>query len=94
MNTIKKLSMATVGVALIGLGTSGTAQAGILGGQLFSTWGDVEVQILLSTAAYNVFVLESIPFGGYNLNEIYQGIYYSNWNRFSYTKNYQCCPSC
>ena len=52
MNTIKKLSMTTVGVALITLGISRTAQAGILGGQLFSTYGDVEVQILSSTAGY------------------------------------------
>lgn len=46
MSTLKNLSMAAVGATFIGLGTVGTAQAAVLGGQIYST-GEEEIKVEL-----------------------------------------------
>ncbi|QXE25911.1 hypothetical protein B6N60_04632 [Richelia sinica FACHB-800] len=57
---MQKLSLATAGAAVMALGTAATAEAGVLGGKLFASGGDVTVTILPSTAGFtNILELVS-----------------------------------
>ncbi len=56
MTILKQLSFALTGAALITLETVSAVQAGVMGGQLFSTGGNVVVQILGGTAGYTSYL--------------------------------------
>lgn len=49
---LKKLSVVGAGAAVMAMGTIASAEAAILGGQLFSRGGNVKVEVLDSTAGY------------------------------------------
>lgn len=53
MASVKNLSIATAGAAFITLGTFSVAQAATLGGRLFATGGNIQVQTLSSEAKWN-----------------------------------------
>ncbi|XWK88100.1 MAG: PKD domain-containing protein [Phormidium sp.] len=65
MSTVKSLSIAAVTTAFTVLGTFNIAQAGIIGGQLFSTGGNVSVQILDAEAKWTSDLWLSSPRGTY-----------------------------
>jgi hypothetical protein len=50
MATVKKLSMAAIGSAILALAPGNKAESAVLGGQIFSTGGQISVQILSAEA--------------------------------------------
>jgi hypothetical protein len=50
MSAVNKLSMVAIGATFLTLGTSIAAEAATIGGQLFSTGGEISVQVLPASA--------------------------------------------
>jgi hypothetical protein len=61
-NFVKKLSLATAGAVAMALGTAATAEAGVLGGQLYASGGDVTVTISSSSADFTNVLELIFPF--------------------------------
>ncbi|XZO00979.1 MAG: PEP-CTERM sorting domain-containing protein [Microcoleus sp.] len=50
MATVKKLSMIAIGATFLALGTNSAAEGAIIGGKIFSTGGEISVQVLPAEA--------------------------------------------